>query len=116
TRLTARRLIREALRVPHTSSRDIAGRHGGTLHPTVCKIRSSASKETSLSPETPLWSLRWTPASILFHSNPQVDRDRLLTTPAFPRTSKPRGRIPAAPASFTTATVISASVLRAMAH
>src|SRR5256886_2198248 len=50
------------------------------------------------------------------HSDPPVDRDRPMPTPALPRTSKPRGRIPAGPASFTTATVGSVSVPRAMAR
>src|SRR5262249_20460533 len=58
----------------------------------------------------------WTPASILIHSNCPTDRDRLLTTPAFPRTSKPRGPIRAERGSGTTATVMSASALRAMAR
>src|SRR5262249_43022425 len=90
TRLTARRLIRAALQGPHTSSRDTAGRRAGILHRMGCKIRSLASRELSRSAETLLWSLLWTPASILIHSNCPTDRDRLLTTPAFPRTSKPR--------------------------
>jgi len=45
-----------------------------------------------------------------------TDRDRLLTTPAFPRTSKPRGPIRAERGSGTTETVMLASALRAMAR
>jgi hypothetical protein len=112
----ARRLIRAALRGPHTSCRDIADRRrGGTLHRTGCKIHSSASRGPSRSAETPLWSLPWMPASILIHSDPPVERDRPMPTPALPRTSKPRGRIPAEPASGTTAMAMSASVLRVSA-
>src|SRR5262249_50099476 len=59
TRLTARRLIRAALRGPHTSSRDIARGRDGALHRTGCKIHSSASKGLSRSAGTPLWSLLW---------------------------------------------------------
>ena len=37
------------------------------LAPNGLQIHSSASKEPSRSPETPLWSLLWTRASILIH-------------------------------------------------
>ena len=45
-------LIRAALRGPHTSSRDTAGRRAGTSHRMGCKIRPLASREPSRSAET----------------------------------------------------------------
>ena len=54
-------------------------------------------------------------ASIRIPSDSPMDRDRLLRTPASPKTSKPPGPIQAERASGTMAKVMSASVLRPMA-
>src|SRR5215468_3371828 len=77
--------------------------HGAPLDPrsppgaSYLVQRYSRSARWDVAPnrsaETSLWSLLWTPVSTLIRSNCPADRDRWLTTPVFPRTSKPPGPI-----------------------